>query len=172
LIDEATGYEDFRPRLALAKILEQFVAKEYRKWTRTFPVEYYKELCRLRSVQFPTAPPYRLPKYFGHLTNDLIYARLAPGVLAELRRKNPTTAPGQRKHKHFQWLTENVGDPRLREHLWKVIGMMQVFDTWEPFYAVLERKLPRYSTKPLLVIAEHENSGRPTSTPQSPAVLT
>lgn len=154
LIDEATGFQDLRPRFALAKILEQFVAKEYRKWTRTFPLDYFKELCRLRGVPFPTTPPYRLPQYFGHLTNDLVYARLAPGVLAELRRKNPTVAPGQRKHRHFQWLTENIGDPRLREHLWKVIGIMQAFDEWDAFYAKLNRIMPRFSTEPLLVIAE------------------
>lgn len=158
LIDEATGFQDDRPRLALAKILEQYVAKEYRKWTRTFPLEYTRELCRLKNIAFPDTPPYRLPQYFGHLTNDLIYDRLAPGVLAELRRLNPKIAPGRRKHKHFQWLTENVGDPRLREHLWKVIGIMQVFDTWESFYTAINRILPKFSTKPLLVMIENEGS--------------
>ncbi len=156
LIDEATGYQDSRPQLALAKILEQFVAKEYRKWTRTFPVDYYRELCRLKEVPFPTEPPLRLPQYFGHLTNDLIYQRLAPGVLAELRRKNPVVKPGQRKHKHFQWLTEGVGDPRLREHLWKVITLMQVFGNWDQFYEAIERILPRFSKQPLLAMIENE----------------
>lgn len=154
LIDEATGFQDLRPRYALARILEQFVAKDYRKWTRTFPLEYFRELCRLRKVPFPTEPPFRLPQYFGHLTNDIIYARMAPYVLAELRRKNPIVAPGRRKHKHFQWLTENIGDPRLREHLWKVIGIMQVFNEWDQFYEALNRVLPKYSTAPLLLIAE------------------
>lgn len=154
LIDEATGFQDLRPQHALAKILEQFVAKEYRKWTRTFPLDYFKEMCRLRKVPFPSGPPFRLPQYFGHLTNDIIYARMAPYILAELRQKNPTVAPGRRKHKHFQWLTENIGDPRLREHLWKVIGIMQVFDNWDDFYRALDRVLPKFSTEPLLVIAE------------------
>ncbi len=154
LIDEATGFQDLRPRYALAKILEQFVDKEYRKWTRTFPLEYFKELCRLRKVPFPTKPPFRLPQYFGPLTNDIIYARMAPYILAELRRKNPTVAPGRRRHKHFQWLTESIGDPRLREHLWKVIGIMQVFDDWDQFYKALDRVLPKFSDEPLLAIAE------------------
>lgn len=154
LIDEATGFQDLRPQYALTKILEQFVAKEFKKWTSTFPLDYFRELCRLRNVPFPTEPPFRLPQYFGHLTNDIIYARMAPYILAELRRKNPTVAPGRRKHKHFQWLTENVGDPRLREHLWKVIGIMQVFKDWETFYEALNRVLPKYSTAPLLLIAD------------------
>ena len=154
LIDEATGYQDERPKLALAKILEQWVAKEYRKWTRTFPLEYTRELCRLRGVPFPDKPPYRLPQYFGHLTNDLVYDRLAPGVLVELRRLNPRVSTGRRKQKHFQWLSENVGDPRLREHLWKVIGIMQVFEDWDDFYVALNRVLPKFSDKPLFRLLE------------------
>lgn len=37
------GDQDLRARDALAKILEAFVAKEIRKWVKTFPVEFYKE---------------------------------------------------------------------------------------------------------------------------------
>ena len=36
------------------------------------------------------------------LTNDLIYDRLAPGVLDELRRRNPVTERGHRSHHHHQ----------------------------------------------------------------------
>ena len=156
LIDEATGYQDARARDALAKILEQFVAKEFRKWVRAFPIEYYRELCRIRNVAFPTGKSLLLPSYFGHLTNDLIYARLAPGVLSDLRRKNPTVKPGRRKRKLFQWLTEDVGDPRLREHLWKVITLLQVFDDWDQFYRALDRILPKFSDRPLLALMEND----------------
>jgi hypothetical protein len=153
LIDEATGYQDVRARDALAKILEAFVAKELRRWVKTFPIEYYKEMCRLRAVPYPDGS-FKLPSYFGHLTNDLVYARLAPGVLAELRRKNPTVRPGRRKHKHFQWLTDDIGDPRLRQHLWSVITLMRASDHWDQFYVMAERALPRYSTQPLLAAIE------------------
>lgn len=154
LVDEATGYQDARARDALAKILEAFVAKELRRWVKTFPIEYYKEMCRLRTVPFPGGS-FKLPSYFGHLTNDLVYARLAPGVLAELRQKNPTVRPGRRKHKHFQWLTDDIGDPRLRQHLWSVITLMRASDNWDQFYGMVERALPRYSKQPLLAIIEH-----------------
>jgi len=153
MVDEATGFQDDRARDALAKILEAFVAKELRKWVRTFPLEYYRELCRLRGVPFPTES-FKLPGYFGHLTNDLVYARLAPGVLKTLRDKNPTVSPGRRKHKHFQWLTEDVGDPHLREHLWSVVTLMKASDDWDQFHAMAERALPRYSELPLLVVIE------------------
>jgi len=56
LVDEATGYQEDRARDALAKILEAFIAKELRKWISTFPIDYYKELFRLRGWRFPDLP--------------------------------------------------------------------------------------------------------------------
>ena len=52
LVDEVTGYQDARAKDALAKIFEAFVAKELQPWVKTFPLDYYKELCRLYGVQF------------------------------------------------------------------------------------------------------------------------
>lgn len=68
LVDEATGAQDYRAADALAEILKAFIAKELRKWVRTFPVEFFRGLCRLRKVPFNEA--YRFPSYFGHLIND------------------------------------------------------------------------------------------------------
>ena len=48
LVDEVTGYQDMRARDALAEILEEFIAKEKRPWTRTFPYEFHKEIFRLK----------------------------------------------------------------------------------------------------------------------------
>jgi P63C domain len=140
LVDEATGFQDQRARDALAKILEQFVAKELRRWVKTFPLDYFKELCRLREVTF--SPAMKLPRYFGCLTNDIVYSRLAPGVLPVIQKKNPPIN-GRRKSKNFQWLTEDVGEPRLREHLWATTALMKAFRTWDEFYAAMNRALPK-----------------------------
>jgi hypothetical protein len=155
LVDEATGYQDLRARDALAKILEAFVAKEIRKWVKTFPVEFYKEMCRLRAVSFP-AGSFKLPSYFGHLTNNVIYSRLAPGVLAELRKKNPTTEAGHRRDKHFQWLTNDIGVPKLNQHMWNAITLMRACPDgqWDLFETMLDRALPQYSKLPLLAAME------------------
>lgn len=40
LVDEATGYQDRRVKNALAKILEKYIAEEYRAWTKMFPVVF------------------------------------------------------------------------------------------------------------------------------------
>ena len=152
LIDEATGYQDARAKDALAKILEAFITRELRKWVSTFPVDYYKELFRLRGWKFPNLPAdqRKRPILVGTLTNNVVYDRLAPGVRAELRRLTPRDEKGRLKHKLFQRLTENVGNPRLREHLAAVIALMRASETWEQFMQILDKALPRYGDTPLL----------------------
>src|SRR5690606_18024076 len=49
LVDEATGYQEVRDRLALQSILDKFLAKELAAWAKRFPDEFYKEIFRLRS---------------------------------------------------------------------------------------------------------------------------
>ena len=127
LVDEATGFQDDRARDALVKILEAFVAKEIRRWVKTFPAEFYKEMFRLRDI--PYDGTVKKPAYVGHLTNDLVYARLAPGVLKKLQERNPTVGNGRRKQRHHQWLTEDVGNPKLQEHLASVTTLMRVSET-------------------------------------------
>lgn len=142
LVDEATGYQDFRSKEALAKILEKFIAKELQSWTKMFPDEFYKHLFRLMGWSYNPLSVKR-PSYVGKLTNDLIYERLAPGVLDELREKNPPDEKGRRKHKHFQWLTGDLGHPRLREHLAAVIALEKANRTWDTFYRSMQRALPK-----------------------------
>lgn len=143
LVDEATGYQYDRSRKALNEILEKFIKAELGKWAKTFPDEFYQEIFRLRGWQYIPFSVKR-PGVVARYTNDLVYERLAPGVLNELRRKNPTTKPGRRKHKLFQWLTEDVGHPRLREHLASVIALMKASTKWDQFYRMLQRALPKY----------------------------
>ena len=141
LVDEATGYQQIRAKDALAKILEQFISKELRAWTRTFPIEFYEEIFRLHKWVFDPTNLKR-PSVIGHYTNDFIYSRLAPGVLPELREKNPVI-DGRRKHKHFMWLTGDVGDPRLRALIDGMIRLMRGSSTWEEFKGYANKFYPR-----------------------------
>lgn len=146
LVDEATGYQDQRAGDALARILEAFVAKELRKWVATFPSNYFKELCRLRGWAFKEN--YRLPRFAGKLTDDLVYKRLAPGVRDELQRVNPVV-DGKRRGKHHQWLTPDVGNPKLQEHLSALTALMRACDDWHTFERMVDRALPRQPHIPL-----------------------
>jgi hypothetical protein len=79
LVDEATGYQYSRTRNSLARILEAFVTKELQPWVKTFPDEYYAQLFRLRGLPY-SADSVKRPQYFGTLTNDIVWKRIAPGV--------------------------------------------------------------------------------------------
>ncbi len=151
LVDEATGYQDDRDRQALAKILEAFVTKELRKWVSTFPSDYYKELFRLRGWMFPKLPEdqQKRPIMVGKITNDIVYSRLAPGVRQELHRVTPRDEKGRLKHKLFQRLTDDFGHPKLREHLAKVVTVMQLSSDWDAFLKNLNKVLPKYADMPL-----------------------
>lgn len=152
LVDEATGYQDVRARDALAKILEAYVAKELQAWVSTFPPEFYKELFRLKGVPYNGTT--KRPKYFGHLTNNLVYKRLAPGVLAELRARNPVRETGRRKGTLQQWLTRDFGHPKLQLHLGKVTALMAVSSSWKDAIALADKHVP--ICKPLPLFDENQ----------------
>jgi len=86
----------------------------------------------------------------GKITNDVVYDRLAPGVRQRLHELTPRNEKGRLKHKLFMRLTEDVGDPKLREHLASLVTLMKASDTWEQFMNMLNRSLPRYSDTPYL----------------------
>lgn len=144
LVDEATGYQEIRARDALAKILEEFVEKELQPWVRTFPDDYYKEMFRLRGLQYPPKDLSARPQYFGLFTNDIVYKRLAPGVLDELKRVQRKGKTGKPKDKLFQHLTQNQGYPKLREHLGSVVTLMKMSPDWDTFKVHLDRIHPKY----------------------------
>jgi len=93
----------------------------------------------------------RRPQLAGKLTNDIVYERLAPGVLERLRNITPKLPSGRRKHKFFQRLTEDVGHPRLREHLASVVTLMRACDDgdYATFHKLLDKSLPKYKKLPL-----------------------
>lgn len=141
LVDEATGYQEVRTKDALSRILEAFVAKELQPWVKTFPPEFYRELFRLREIAYDPMSVQR-PQYFGVLTNDIVYDRLAPGVRDELK-KSQKKAEGK-SGKLFQHLTTSVGYPKLREHLGSVVTLMKLSSDWNDFKAKLDLIHPSY----------------------------
>ena len=142
LVDEATGYERVREKRALAKILEEYLEKDALPWTRTFPFRLYEEIFRLRGWGKPTQGVNH-PQVIGHYTNNIIYARLAPGVLETLRERNPTVGPGQRKKRHHQWFTREYGHPILRDHIISVIALMRASGSWRQFLVLLDTAFPQ-----------------------------
>lgn len=144
LVDEATGYQDVRDRQALQAILDQFLRKELAAWAKRFPDEFYQQMFRLKGWQRKDlSSPSRRPGAAGMYTNDIVYERLAPGILAELEARNPKDAKGNRKGKHHQMLTEDVGHPALAQHLHALIALMRASSNWEQFMLMLNTAFPK-----------------------------
>jgi len=145
LVDEATGYQEIRDRIALQKILDKYLTDEWAKWTKTFPDDYYRELFRLKNIPYPPVPSStKKPGYVGHWTNEIIYSRLESGVLKALKEKNPRLPSGNRARKHFQHLTKDYGHPELKDLLSNVIFLMKGCASWEDFKYRLNKARPKY----------------------------
>jgi len=143
LVDEATGYQKERARDALATILEAFVAKELQPWVKTFPTDYYEQMFRLRGLPYPPENARYKPQYFGSLTNDVVYKRLAPGVLEELKKQ---AAKDERKGARLhQQLTPIIGHPRLREHLAAIVTLMKISRNYDDFIQKLDITHPKFT---------------------------
>jgi hypothetical protein len=85
------------------------------------------------------------PQIVCYWTNDLVYERLARGVLEELQTRNPPNENGRRAVEDPQWLTEDVGHPALAKHLHAVIGFMRASSKWGRFYRLMQRAFPEQS---------------------------
>jgi hypothetical protein len=144
LVDEATGFQYDRPRRDLEEYLKTLLSDSLRRWVRTFPADYFKHLCRLRGVEVRT--DMKLPQYFGHLTNDLVYRRLAPGLLKRLKERR--IERGNQSNKLHSWLSSDVGFPEVLVHLGTVVGLMKLHTDYDAFVGQLDTIAPIYPKIP------------------------
>jgi hypothetical protein len=142
LIDEATGFQSLRPRDALQVLLDKYLRRELAAWAKRFPDEFYIELFRLKGWEWKGMKINR-PQVVGYYTRDIIYERLAPGLLEELESRNPTDEAGERLARHHQWLTPDVGHPALAQHIHAVLGLMRASGNWPAFRRLLDRAFPK-----------------------------
>ena len=151
LVDEVTGYQEDRDRDELHRILALYLAEERLAWAKRFPDEFYKQIYRLKSWVWPPKGRAK-PQILGHITNEIIYDRLPPGVLDELRKRNPKQdETKRRKWRHHQFLSQDFGQPDLRDHLLQVIAVMRVSRTWEGFKRSFDEAFPKPGTQAELV---------------------
>jgi hypothetical protein len=88
------------------------------------PRRVYVQMFRLKKWPWKGMAINR-PSSVGTYTRDIMCARLAPSVLQELEKLNPRAEHGQRKVKHHQWMTPDVGYPELNNHLQGVLAIMR-----------------------------------------------
>lgn len=135
LIDEATGFQYEREHNELQKLLEKFIAKELQPWTKKFPPEFFENMKRMYGLEHLKGNP----SFFGCLINKYIYGQISPEVLEELKKRNPLTEGGYRKHRHHQLLTYDIGDPALQKQIVKINTLMSASDSKEDFEILFEK---------------------------------
>lgn len=158
LVDEATGYdkEKNRAKDELQKFLNLFIAKEASKWVKTFDDSFFEMIYKMRNWTWIDTN--KRPGVVGQWINDIVYERIGPMVLTELNKVNPKKETGARKGKHHQFLSEDIGHPKLREHLAAVqaLGRASGYN-WTRFMQMLDIAYPKqYQQYPLVFEDEFE----------------
>jgi hypothetical protein len=149
LVDEASGYQAVRPQDALQAYLEMIIRKELAAWAKKFPDEFYMNIYKLKGWIWPGMKKNRF-SIVAHYTRDLVYERIAPGLLQELEKKSPQDKTGKRKNKLHQWLTEDIGNPMLAQHLHSLVMFQRLALSnghgWNRFVKMVDRVLPKRGT--------------------------
>ena len=143
LIDEATGYQYDRDKDDLQRLLALYLSEERLKWAKMFPDEYYRHLFRLKGWAYHPLSVKR-PKLVGKLTNQLVYEKLPPGVLPELRRLNPVVnkKTWRRETTFTSHLSPEIGQKDLRDHLLQLVAVMRISANWRDFLRNFARAFP------------------------------
>ena len=129
LIDESTGFQKDREHQELQNLFSKFIAKELQPWTKRFPSEFFENIKRLYDLEHLKGNP----RFAGHLINRYIYGEISPEVLEEIKKKNPISEKGYRRHRHHQFLTSDIGHPALDRQITKVNTLMSCCDTKDEF---------------------------------------
>ncbi len=89
LIDEVTGYQEIRDKLALQEILDKYLLDYRATWARRFPDEFYKEIFRLN--RWPYNPSsVRRPSISGVLRDQKIVPERDLELLLSTQRSCPS----------------------------------------------------------------------------------
>jgi hypothetical protein len=158
LVDEATGYQAIRPQDALEKYLEKILRKELAAWAKKFPDEFYENIYKLKNWPWPGMSKNRY-SVVAHYTRDLVYDRIAPGLLKALEARSPKNERGVRPNKLHQWLND-LGDPMLAQHLHSLIMFQRLAIRsgygWNRFVGMVDQVLPKKGATLLLPFRDQD----------------
>lgn len=161
LIDEATGYQEVRPKDALQMYLQQLVRKELAAWAKRFPDEFYENIYKLKGWTWPGMKKNRY-SVVAHYTTDLVYKRIAPGLLEELERNSPKSESGHRTNKLHQWLTDDIGNPMLAQHMHSLIMFQRLALAsgfgWNKYVKMVDQVMPKRGNTLELPFPDHADA--------------
>jgi hypothetical protein len=138
LVDEATGFQQYRAKQALQLKIQAFITDELQEWARMFPEDFWHQLARLEGIRYS---PRSRPLRWGRYVMAFVYDAVDDDIGKYLRQINPN--PHFKKN-HHQWLREH-GREKVSQQLYQVIGVMKTCDTMDEFRSKFDRvfkKLP------------------------------
>ena len=144
LVDEVTGYQQDKNRAKdeLQKFLKQFISQEASRWVKVFDDSFFEMIYKMRNWTWTQTN--KRPGVIGKWIDDIVYQRIAPLILAELKKANPKNESGNRSFRHHQFLTKEVGLPKLKEHLAAVQALGRVSGyKWDVFMKMLDVAYPK-----------------------------
>lgn len=137
LVDAAVNYVPDNRRGEYQALFEKFILDECREWEKEFPRKYLEMIYGIYGLKQVNPDTTRTPRFFGNFTRKYIYAPLAHSkgaILEELDKKNPVVyTNGGRKFRMHSFLSEEIGLPALRQHLWQVIGIGSISKNKDQF---------------------------------------
>jgi hypothetical protein len=99
LIDEATGYQQYREDTYLGRRLNAFLREEAARWEMTWPASLAKELCKLYGWKFGTGP---YPRQLASIFHKIYQIVLGEDVTAKLKELNPQPHHGSNHHQFLK----------------------------------------------------------------------
>lgn len=170
LIDEVTGYQEFRRKDELQRVLAAYISPSLLPWTQRFPMDFYEEMFRLWGWKWDPISYKRKgpqgPRYAGKLTRQLVYDHLPDGVLQELEKKNPPNQKWQRRHKLFQDLSLDIGNIHVEKQVAVIAALFKAAASRESFWVSYKRVFPDRPGQLELDLEDAASADAPNALPQ------
>ena len=146
--------------------IERFILPKAKPREKVFPDEFFMGIYRLKNWE-PYDDKHHTTSEVGNIINDVVYTRLEPSILPELRRRNPYFRKG-RKWKHHRFLTLGEGHPKLERHLEDLMLLMSVLPdgNWASFKQMVDIRFPQYDTTLSFPLDPLADFGTPRRQPQ------
>jgi hypothetical protein len=126
LVDDATGFIADKRREQYKELFREFIREEARAYQSEFPDQLFDVIYKVYGLP-RKSEAWKHPQFFGKFIRRYIYEPLANSngaILEMLDDKNPVVyVNGGRRYKMFSFLSDVVGMPALRAHLWQVVGI-------------------------------------------------
>jgi hypothetical protein len=144
LVDAATGYNEEKIRRINRHHFRDFIRKECPEWEKDFPDELLDGIYRLYILSNDQSES-RLD-FLEDFIRKNIYAPVATSALQTVGMEDeerPALTSNRKGRYHIhQFLTDIVGRPVIRAHLWQLVGIIKISKNKQTFARYVAKAFP------------------------------